>query len=135
LDTHAELGRSVRGAEETLDRLDASGLRGRGGGWFPTARKWRSVRAEGGDPVVIANGAEGEPGSIKDRHVMMRRPGDVLAGLALAAGAVGAREGIVFLKASFDQPAAALRAAIAAGAAGGLAVRIARGDDSYVTGE
>ena len=133
--SHAELGRGVRGAEEILDRLAASGLRGRGGGWFPTARKWRAVRAEGGEPVVIANGAEGEPGSIKDRYVMTRQPADVLAGLAVAAAAIGAREGIVFLKASFDRPAAALEDALASGAAGGLPVRIARGDDSYVTGE
>ena len=125
----------VRGAAEILERLAAAGLRGRGGGWFPAAAKWRAVRAEGGDPVVIANGAEGEPGSMKDRLVMTERPGAVLQGLALAAEAVGAREGIVFLKASFDRPAAALAQALADGAAGGLSVRIARGDDSYVTGE
>jgi NADH:ubiquinone oxidoreductase subunit F (NADH-binding) len=123
------------GAGELLDRLAASGLRGRGGGWFPTARKWRAVRAEGGDPVVVGNGAEGEPGSMKDRHVMARRPGDVLRGLALAASAVGAREAIVFLKGSFDREAAALARALADGAAGSLPVRIARGDDAYVTGE
>jgi NADH-quinone oxidoreductase subunit F len=125
----------VRGAEGILDRLAASGLRGRGGGWFPTAVKWRAVRVEGGDPLVIANGAEGEPGSVKDRHVMTTRPAAVLEGLAIAAAAVGAREGVVFLKASFDRPAAALEGARAAGAARGLRVRIARGDDSYVTGE
>jgi NADH-quinone oxidoreductase subunit F len=118
-----------------LERLAASGLRGRGGGWFPAARKWRAVRAEGGDPVVIANGAEGEPGSMKDRHVMTRRPEAVLEGMALAAAAIGAREGLVFLKASFDAPAAALERALAGGAAGALAVRVVRGDDSYVTGE
>jgi NADH-quinone oxidoreductase subunit F len=135
LGSHAELDKVVRGPGEILDRLAASGLRGRGGGWFPTARKWRAVRAEGGDPIVIANGAEGEPGSIKDRHVMTSDPRSVLEGLALAAAAVGAREGIVFLKASFDRPAAALTQALDAGAAGPLPVRIARGDDSYVTGE
>jgi NADH:ubiquinone oxidoreductase subunit F (NADH-binding) len=135
LESQAESGRDVRGAAEILDRLAASGLRGRGGGWFPTALKWRAVRAEGGEPLVIANGAEGEPGSIKDRHVMTTRPATVLEGLALAAAAVGAREGLVFLKASFDRPAAALEKALAAGAAGGLPVRIARGDDGYVTGE
>jgi len=135
LDSQAERGRGVRGAEEILDRLAASGLRGRGGGWFPTARKWRAVRAEGGEPLVIANGAEGEPGSIKDRHVMTTRAAAVLEGLALAAATVGAREGVVFLKASFDRPAAALEKARAAGAAGTLSVRIARGDDGYVTGE
>ena len=123
------------GGEALLERLAASGLRGRGGGWFPTARKWRAVRAEGGEPVVIANGAEGEPGSMKDRHLMTRRPEAVLEGLAVAAAAIGAREGLVFLKGSFDGPAAALERALAGGAAGALPVRIARGDDSYVTGE
>jgi NADH-quinone oxidoreductase subunit F len=121
--------------EVLLQRLEASGLRGRGGGWFDTSRKWRAVRAEGGDPVVIANGAEGEPGSFKDRFVMRRRPADVVTGIALAARAVGAREAIVFLKGSFDEPAAALAGAIAKAPLDGLAVEIRRGDDSYVAGE
>jgi NADH-quinone oxidoreductase subunit F len=118
-----------------LDRLAASGLRGRGGGWFETARKWRAVRFEGAQPFVIANGAEGEPGSYKDRFVMQRRPADVVAGLVLAARAVGAREAVVFLKGSFDRPAAALSGAIAAAALDGLSVEVRRGDDSYVAGE
>jgi NADH-quinone oxidoreductase subunit F len=120
---------------ELIGRLDAAGLRGRGGGWFPAARKWAAVRAEGGEPLVVGNGAEGEPGSIKDRHVMRRRPGDVLTGLALAARAVGAREAVVFLKGSFEEPEAALRAALAAAPSPGLEVSIRRGDDSYVAGE
>ena len=118
-----------------LARLLASGLRGRGGGWFPAARKWRAVRVEGGEPFVVANGAEGEPGSIKDRHLLRTRAKDVLAGLALAARGVGAREAVVFLKRSFTREAEALAAALAAGAAAGLAVRVAHGDDSYVVGE
>jgi len=73
--------------EAVLSRLERSGLRGRGGGWFPAAAKWRAVAAEGGDAVVIGNGAEGEPGSIKDRHVMVHRADDVLAGLEIAARA------------------------------------------------
>jgi NADH-quinone oxidoreductase subunit F len=121
--------------ESLVDRVSASGLRGRGGGWFEAARKWRAVRAEGGRPLVVANGAEGEPGSFKDRFVMLRRPGDVLAGLRLAARAVGAREAVVFLKASFDGPAQALEQALARSADDGLAVRIERGDDGYITGE
>jgi NADH-quinone oxidoreductase subunit F len=118
-----------------LERLAASGLRGRGGGWFEASRKWRAVRAEGGKPVVVANGAEGEPGSFKDRYVMQRRPADVVAGLALAARAVGAGEAVVFLKGSFDGPAAALSEAIASAALDGLSVEVRRGDDGYVTGE
>jgi NADH-quinone oxidoreductase subunit F len=121
--------------EALLERLAASGLRGRGGGWFEASRKWRAVRAEGGDPLVVANGAEGEPGSFKDRFVMRRRPDDVIEGLALAARAVGAREAVVFLKGSFDEPAAALSRAIAAASLDGLAVEVRRGDDGYITGE
>ena len=118
-----------------VERLAASGLRGRGGGWFEAARKWRAVRVEGGEPFVIANGAEGEPGSYKDRFVMLTRPQDVVAGLALAARAVGAREAVVFLKGSFDRPAKALSGAIAAASLDGLSVEVRRGDDGYVAGE
>jgi NADH-quinone oxidoreductase subunit F len=122
-------------APELISRVAASGLRGRGGGWFPAARKWAAVRVEGGEPFAIANGAEGEPGSVKDRHVMMTRPGDVLRGLALAARAVGARDAVVFLKRSFDRPAAALEAAARGTDLGGVSVSLQRGDDSYITGE
>jgi NADH-quinone oxidoreductase subunit F len=122
-------------ADELLARVDASGLRGRGGGWFPAARKWRAVRVEGGAPVVVANGAEGEPGSFKDRVVMTQRAREVVHGLVLAARGVGAREAVVFLKASFDAPAAAIEAALREADLDGLAVDVRRGDDSYVTGE
>ncbi len=121
--------------EALVERLDQSGLRGRGGGWFPAARKWKAVRAEGGRPMVIANGAEGEPGSFKDRFVMRRRPDDVVLGLRLAARAVGASDAVVFLKASFDAPARAIEKALAGAALDGLRVEIRRGDDGYITGE
>src|SRR5262245_47609917 len=125
--------------ETLLSRLAASGLRGRGGGWFPAARKWRAVVAEAGRPVVIANGAEGEPGSHKDRFVMLKRPDAVVEGLRLAARAVSASEAIVFLKASFDAPAQALASALASArersALDGLRVTVRRGDDGYITGE
>ncbi len=120
---------------ELVRRAQAANLRGRGGGWFPAGRKWQAVRVEEGDPVVIANGAEGEPGSIKDRFVMTRRAGAVLQGLRLAARAVGAREAIIFLKGSFDAPAAALEKAIAETRLDGVTVAIRRGDDGYITGE
>jgi len=123
------------GAQEILERVKAAGLRGRGGGWFPTAEKWRAVRVEGGNPLVVANGAEGEPGSIKDRYVMMTRPLDLIEGIRLAAMAVGAREAVVFLKASFDAAARTLQAALVQSPPAGLDVRIRRGDDSYVAGE
>jgi NADH-quinone oxidoreductase subunit F len=122
-------------APELISRVAEAGLRGRGGGWFPTARKWAAVRVEGGSPVVIANGAEGEPGSIKDRYLMVTRPADVLRGLVLAARAVGAREAVIFLKRSFTRPAAALEGARASTYLGDLRLTIRHGDDSYITGE
>ena len=90
---------------------------------------------EGGTPFVVANGAEGEPGSIKDRHLLRTRASDVLTGLALAARGVGAREAVVFLKRSFTRESEAVASALAAGAWRDLAVRVAHGDDSYIVGE
>ena len=118
-----------------IERLARSGLRGRGGGWFPAARKWHAVRVEGGRPVVIANGAEGEPGSIKDRFVMTRRPAEVIAGIALAAEALGAREAVIYLKGSFAGPAAALADALRNRPPAGLDVQVRLGADTYIAGE
>ena len=122
-------------ADEAVRRLLASGLRGRGGGWFPAGRKWRAVRAEGGQPLVVANGAEGEPGSIKDRFLMLTRPADILAGVEAAARALGASEAIVYLKGSFAAPAAALERARRARPSAGVTVTVRRGDDTYIAGE
>lgn len=120
---------------ELIRRVTAAGLRGRGGGWFPTGRKWQAVRVEGGAPFVIANGHEGEPGSVKDRHVMTARAGDVVRGLALAARAVGAREGVIFVKDTFEQAATALQVALDSAPLDGLRVRLVRGSPAYVAGE
>jgi NADH-quinone oxidoreductase subunit F len=120
--------------DELLRRVSAAGLRGRGGGWYPAARKWQAVRVEGGDPIVVANGAEGEPGAIKDRWLMLTRPDDVVAGLLLAARAVRAREAVVYLKGSFEAQQKALEGALARATAY-LDVRVVRGDDTYVAGE
>ena len=74
-----------------LDELDASGLRGHGGAWFPVGTKWRSVRKAGlRSPVVVANGAEGEPASGKDRVLVQQLPHLVLDGAVLAAATGGA---------------------------------------------
>jgi NADH-quinone oxidoreductase subunit F len=126
---------TVTGDRTLIERLIASGLRGRGGGWFPAGQKWHAVGVEGGAPAVVGNGAEGEPGSIKDRFVMLTRPADVLEGLGMACKAVGAREAIVYLKGSFARPAAALEAALQQRAPDAVEVRIVRGDDGYIVGE
>lgn len=85
------------GPEELLWHLTASALRGRGGAGFPAAVKLRAVRERGGLPVVVANGEEGEPGSVKDRWLLRARPHLVLDGLARAARITGAVRGYVYL--------------------------------------
>ena len=84
-----------------LDELDASGLVGHGGAWFPVATKWRAVaNASRRRPVVVANGAEGEPASRKDALLLSQAPHLVLDGLALAASTLGARQAIAYVPAS-----------------------------------
>jgi NADH-quinone oxidoreductase subunit F len=129
------------GAAATIDEVDAAGVRGRGGAGFPTGQKWRSIAAGGpelGDRYVVANGAEGEPGSFKDRMLMRTNPYQVLEGLQVAALAVGARHAYVGLKESFQAECEALERAAGEMAAGGLVdvpVTIVRGPDEYLFGE
>jgi len=121
-------------ARRWIQRLAESGLRGRGGGWYSAGRKWQAVHVEGGTPVVVANGAEGEPGSVKDRWLLIHRPDAVLEGLQLAARVLGAGEAYIYLKGSFARPAAALAAALRE-RHGGAAVEVVRGEDTYIAGE
>jgi NADH:ubiquinone oxidoreductase subunit F (NADH-binding) len=74
-----------------IEVVERSGLTGRGGAGFPTGRKMRSVASRRGPAVVVANGAEGEPASSKDRLILTRMPHLVMDGISLAADAVGAR--------------------------------------------
>ena len=90
-------GRGRRGSSGLIDLVDAAGLRGRGGAGFPLATKLRAVAGAtrsplGGRPVVVVNGAEGEPASAKDRTLLRSLPHLVLDGALLAAAAVGAHE-------------------------------------------
>lgn len=89
-----------------LEEIERSGLRGRGGGWFPTARKMRAVIASaaerssmssGRKPVLIANAMEGEPASTKDAVLLSHAPHLVLDGMVAAAAAVGAKEAYIAL--------------------------------------
>ena len=128
------------GPEATLDEITASGLRGRGGGGFLTGAKWSSVRAAGGGRhYVVANGAEGEPATFKDRMLMRRDPYRIIEGAAIAALAVGASEVFVATKRSFATESAALRrAAVELGRSGlfrELEVVIVEGPDEYLFGE
>jgi NADH:ubiquinone oxidoreductase subunit F (NADH-binding) len=89
-------GRRRRGVPDLIETLEESGLRGRGGAGFPTARKLLAVaRARGGRPVVVVNGSEGEPASRKDKLLLAHLPHLVLDGAALAAEAIGSDEVVV----------------------------------------
>lgn len=84
-----------------VDELDRSGLRGHGGAWFPVATKWRAVRQGGVRRcVVVANGAEGEPASSKDRFLMQQAPHLILDGAVLAAASVRAARVVVYVTAT-----------------------------------
>jgi len=96
-----------------LDVVDASGLTGRGGGGFPTGRKMRSVASGPGGAVVVANGAEGEPASCKDRLLLTRLPHLVLDGITLAAHAVRARTAYLCIHGQEIELLAALEDALA----------------------
>ena len=115
-------GRAIAIAREigpgaTIQEVTLSGLRGRGGGGYPTGRKWASIRGAGpddgaGDRYVVANGAEGEPGTFKDRAIMRADPYQVVEGLAIAALAVGASAAYLAVKASFRPEIEALERAL-----------------------
>ncbi|MGI9033787.1 MAG: NADH-ubiquinone oxidoreductase-F iron-sulfur binding region domain-containing protein [Acidimicrobiales bacterium] len=125
-----------------IDRVAASGLRGRGGAGFPTGRKWQTV-AENRSPVapstVIVNAAEGEPGTFKDRSILRRNPYLVVEGAIIAALAVGADLAIVATKQSFGGEVDRLRDAMEemedAGLNEGVGLAVFEGPDEYLYGE
>lgn len=149
LSEHVERGGGVgwrrateRGADHVLDSLDRSGLRGRGGAGFSTAVKWRSILSggpEAGERFVVANGAEGEPGTFKDRTLIRHNPYLFLEGLLIAARTVGARRAFVALKASFESEADVVALAAAemaeAGWAEDIEISLVGGPDEYLFGE
>jgi NADH-quinone oxidoreductase subunit F len=128
--------------EEIIEELEASGLRGRGGAGFPTGRKWRTVLQYHSPELastVVVNGAEGEPGTFKDRTILRVNPYPVVEGALIAAKAVGAGEIVFGLKRSFGPEVARVRAAIdevkAAGWADNLTVTVFEGPGEYLYGE
>jgi len=128
--------------EAIIDELEAAGLRGRGGAGFPTHIKWRTVRdnASGLEPTtVVVNGAEGEPGTFKDRTILMVDPYEVIEGALIAARAVGADRVVFGLKRSFGPVVERVRSAIAevkaAGWAEGVEIVVFEGPDEYLYGE
>ncbi|MBM3147451.1 MAG: NAD(P)H-dependent oxidoreductase subunit E, partial [Actinobacteria bacterium] len=85
--------------DAVITLMQESGLRGRGGGGFPTGTKWRFTRDAAGDvKYVICNADEGDPGAFMDRSVLEGNPHVVIEGMAIAAFAIGAREGYVYVR-------------------------------------
>ncbi|PIX76041.1 MAG: NADP oxidoreductase, partial [Rhodocyclales bacterium CG_4_10_14_3_um_filter_68_10] len=90
------------GAEETLARIEASGLRGRGGAGYPTAAKWASCRKAVGDAhCVVCNADEGEPGTFKDRVLLASHADLVIEGMTVCARVIGARRGLIYLRGEY----------------------------------
>jgi NADH-quinone oxidoreductase subunit F len=139
---------SGMGAEEVIEELECSGLRGRGGGGFPTARKWRSCReAEGSPKYVICNGDEGDPGAFMDRSIMEGNPHSVLEGMIIGGYAIGASQGYIYVRNEYPLAVEHLKAAIGQarelgflgedilGSGFSFDVRINRGGGAFVCGE
>ena len=99
--------------DAVIDEIEKSGLRGRGGGGFPTGRKWRFTAANrGGKSYVVCNGDEGDPGAFMDRSVMEGDPHKLLEGIAIAAYAIGADEAYIYVRAEYPLAITRLRKAI-----------------------
>jgi len=106
--------------EQVVETVSASGLRGRGGAGFPTGRKWAIAAGQPAPKYVICNGDEGDPGAFMDRLILESDPHRVLEGLAIAAYAMGAGEGIFYIRAEYPQAVRQVREAIGQAEANGF---------------
>lgn len=129
---------ALENPQELLDTVQASGLLGRGGAAFPLAVKLRTVRDNGraaGGAVVIANGEEGEPASIKDRWLLRNRPHAILDGLRLAALVVNAHRAVLYTSDAASAHSVERALAETDGHPGGIAVELVTVAPGYVAGE
>ena len=137
-DHSVRLGALPRGAAaaRSIPVIEASGLLGRGGAGFPVGRKWGSVAGrDGGAPVVLVNGAEGEPLSAKDRTLMTVRPHLVLDGAFLAADAVGADRIAIYIGGAHRDARASIERALAERRDLTVPVELFAAPHTYVAGE
>ena len=134
--------------EAVIEKIKDSGLRGRGGGGFPTFRKWTECRSAPGDEkYVICNADEGDPGAYMDRSVLEGNPHLVLEGMMLGAFAVGAQQGYVYVRNEYPLAVKHVKTAVQQAKDLGLLgenilgsdfsfdVEIARGGGAFVCGE
>ena len=134
--------------DEIINEISTSGLRGRGGAGFSTGRKWATcAKAEDSPHYVICNGDEGDPGAFMDRSIMEGDPHSVLEGMTIAAFAVGAHEGYVYVREEYPLAVENLQLAINQAKEYGLLgedilgtgfsfeLKISRGGGAFVCGE
>jgi NADH:ubiquinone oxidoreductase subunit F (NADH-binding)/(2Fe-2S) ferredoxin len=134
--------------EDIIREIEVSGLRGRGGGGFPTGRKWRSCReAPGEKRFVICNGDEGDPGAFMDRSIMEGNPHRIIEGIIVGGYAIGAERGYIYVRNEYplavEHLTAALNQAKETGFLGenilgsgfSFDIRINRGGGAFVCGE
>ncbi|HOD44542.1 MAG TPA: NADH-quinone oxidoreductase subunit NuoF [Anaerolineaceae bacterium] len=99
--------------EDVIDEVMKSGLRGRGGAGFPTAKKWSFARASAGTPkYLICNADEGDPGAFMNRRVLEGDPHAVIEGMAIAAYAIGCNQGYIYCRAEYPIAVSTLRLGI-----------------------
>jgi len=131
-----------------IDEIERSGLRGRGGGGFPTGRKWRICRDKPGDKkYVVCNADEGDPGAYMNRSVLEGNPHSVLEGMLIGGYAIGADEAVIYVRAEYPLAVRHVLAAIEQAKAHGLVgenilgsgwnfqVHVSRGAGAFVCGE
>lgn len=107
--------------EDVIEEIKKSGLRGRGGGGFPTGMKWQFAKASVSDKkYVICNADEGDPGAFMDRSVLEGDPHKILEGMAVCGYAIGADEGYIYVRAEYPLAIKRLRIAIEQAEAMGL---------------
>ncbi|MFH1338493.1 MAG: NADH-ubiquinone oxidoreductase-F iron-sulfur binding region domain-containing protein, partial [Candidatus Omnitrophota bacterium] len=134
--------------EQVIDEIKKSGLRGRGGGGFPTGRKWESCReAEGRPKYVVCNADEGDPGAYMDRSVLEGNPHSVIEGMLIGAYAIGAEQGYIYVRNEYPLAVEHTKIAIKQAEELGLLgknilgtdfsfdIKIARGGGAFVCGE
>ena len=99
--------------QQVIDEIKASGLRGRGGGGFPTGVKWQfTAQAQGDQKFVACNADEGDPGAFMDRSILEGDPHSVIEAMAIAAYAVGANQGYIYIRAEYPIAVQRLQIAI-----------------------
>ena len=99
--------------QAVIDEILASGLRGRGGGGFPTGRKWQfAYNQDNDEKYVVCNGDEGDPGAFMDRSILEGNPLAVIEGMVIAGYAIGAKNGYFYVRAEYPVAVSRLRIAI-----------------------